>query len=162
MTHIVYIALGSNLDDRLANLKAAIQGLAPSVLVMQRSAIYETEPWGFTDQPSFLNMVVSARTDLAPLDLLKHVKNLEQVLGRRPTFRNGPRLIDLDILFYDDLILQLPDLVIPHPRLHERAFVLVPLMDIAPDLVHPALQVGTARLVAGLDCSGVKLVQKEL
>lgn len=139
MPHTIYLALGTNLGDRLANLRAAIAALAPQARVEAESRIYETEPWGFTEQPAFLNMVLRAETDLAPADLLSFLKNLEADLGRAPTFRNGPRLIDIDILFYDDLILDTPPLIIPHPRLHERDFVLVPLADIAPDFVHPLL-----------------------
>ncbi len=139
MPHAIYLALGTNLGDRLANLRAAIAALAPQARVLAESRIYETEPWGFSEQPAFLNMAVRAETDLAPADLLAFLKSLETDLGRTPTFRNGPRLIDIDILFYDDLILDIPPLVIPHPRLHERDFVLVPLADIAPDVIHPVL-----------------------
>lgn len=139
MPHIVYLALGTNLGDRPANLRAAIDSLAPQVRVEAESNIYETPPWGFLEQPAFLNMALRAKTDLPPADLLTFLKQLEARLGRIPTFRNGPRLIDVDILFYDDLILNTPPLIIPHPRLHERDFVLVPLADIAPDLIHPVL-----------------------
>ena len=126
------------------------------------SPVYETEPWGYADQPAFLNQVVQAETQLAPLELLTHLKALEQALGRTPTFQNGPRLIDLDILFYDDLVLDtstgsVPPLVIPHPRLHERAFVLVPLADLAPELVHPRLGRSVEQLVETVDRRGVSL-----
>ncbi len=144
------LSLGTNLGDREANLRNAITALAPAVRVTRESRVYETAPWGFTDQPSFLNMVVAGETDLSPLELLKFLKTLETELGRTPTFRYGPRLIDLDILFYDDLILQTPELTIPHPKLHERAFVLVPLADLAPDLVHPLIQQNIADLLASL------------
>ena len=137
MDHIVYIALGSNLGNRLSNLKNAISNFTPQMDVKKKSPVYETPPWGYADQPAFLNQVVMAETYLEPEDLLGHLKRLETVLGREPSFQNGPRLIDLDILFYDDIIVDSPPLVIPHPRLHQRAFVLVPLHDIAPDLVHP-------------------------
>jgi len=139
MSHVIYLALGTNLGDRPANLRAAIAALAPQARVQAESRIYETPPWGFLDQPAFLNMALCAETDLPPAELLAFLKQLESDLGRVPTFRNGPRLIDIDILFYDDLILNTPPLVIPHPRLHERDFVLVPLADIAPDLIHPVL-----------------------
>ena len=135
--HTIYLALGSNVGDRQANLKEAISQLAPQVTVTAESAIYETEPWGFEDQDDFLNMVVQGETELKPLELLKHLKQIEANVGRTKTFLNGPREIDLDILFYDDLIFEDQALAIPHPRLHERDFVLVPLADIAPDLVHP-------------------------
>jgi len=135
--HTVYLALGSNLGDRLTNLKQAIAALTPQMEVNAKSQVYETPPWGYEDQPKFLNQVVKVETYLDPQPLLKHLKRLELALGRQESFPNGPRLIDIDILFYDDLVLNTPSLVIPHPRLHERAFVLLPLMDIDPDLVHP-------------------------
>lgn len=139
MPHAIYLALGTNLGDRPANLRAALAALEPRVRIEAESRIYETPPWGFLDQPAFLNMALRAETDLSPADLLTFLKTLETDLGRAPTFRNGPRLIDIDILFYDDLVLDTPPLVIPHPRLHERDFVLVPLADIAPDFIHPLL-----------------------
>ncbi len=139
MSHIIYLALGTNLGDRFANLHTTIDSLAPQVHVEAESRIYETPPWGFLDQPTFLNMALRAVTDLPPADLLVFLKQREVELGRIPTFRDGPRLIDIDILFYDDLVLNTLPLVIPHPRLHERAFVLVPLADIAPDFIHPVL-----------------------
>ena len=154
---IVYLALGTNLGDRLANLQAAIAALSPAVKVLACSPIYKTEPWGLTDQPAFLNMIVRAETGLPPLELLKTLKQLELELGRLPAVRWGPRRIDLDILFYDDLLLDTPDLKIPHPRLPERAFVLVPLADPAPELVHPALHRTIRELLTDVDTKGVTL-----
>lgn len=139
MDHTVYLALGSNLGNRLANLKNAVSNLTPQMDVRKKSPVYETPPWGHTDQPQFLNQCLMVETYLEPENLLAHLKRLETVLGREPTFENGPRVIDIDILFYDDLILNTPPLVIPHPRMHTRGFVLVPLNDIAPELVHPVL-----------------------
>jgi len=156
MTHIVYIALGTNLGDRLANLRAAIAGLAQDVTVLAESHIYETPPWGYEDQPSFLNMVVKAETDLEPGALLGFLKQLEVDLGREKSVRWGPRLIDLDILFYDDLVIESPPLVIPHPRLHERGFVLVPLADVAAEFIHPVLGKRVWELLAGVDLSGMR------
>lgn len=154
-SHTVHLALGSNLDNRAANLKQAIASLPPQMEVKAKSHVYETLPWGHTDQPSFLNQVVSGETYLEPGHLLKHIKRLEEVLGRKPSFQYGPRLIDIDILFYDDLVLDTPPLVIPHPRLHERGFVLLPLMDVAPDLTHPVLNKTVRELAASADLSGI-------
>ena len=151
MDHIVYIALGSNLGNRLSNLKNAISNFTPQMDVKKKSPVYETPPWGYADQPAFLNQVVMVETYLEPEDLLGHLKRLETVLGREPSFQNGPRLIDLDILFYDDLIVDSPPLVIPHPRLHQRAFVLVPLNDIAPDLVHPLYAKSISEMLLDID-----------
>ena len=151
MEHIVYLALGTNLGDRSANLRAAIQALAPEIKVIVESMVYETPPWGYVNQPAFLNMAVKCKTDLDIESLLKCLKQLEVRLGREQSFHWGPRLIDIDILFYDDLILESDSLTIPHPRLHERAFVLVPLAEIAPDLVHPVLKKMIKELLAGVD-----------
>lgn len=154
--HTVYLALGSNLGDRLANLKQAIDSLTPQMEVRAKSSVYETPPWGYEDQPKFLNQVVKAKTYLDPEPLLKHLKRLEVALGRQASFPNGPRLIDMDILFYDELIMNTPSLVIPHPRLHERGFVLLPLMDISPDLVHPLSRKRVRELAAQSDVEGIK------
>ncbi|MCL4273475.1 MAG: 2-amino-4-hydroxy-6-hydroxymethyldihydropteridine diphosphokinase [Anaerolineales bacterium] len=151
MVHTVYIALGSNMGSRLANLKNAISNLAPQMTVKKKSPVYETPPWGYANQPAFLNQVVMAETYLEADALLGHLKRLETALGREPSFQNGPRLIDMDILFYDDLILDSEPLSIPHPRLHQRAFVLVPLNDIAPDLVHPVLGKPVSELLLDVD-----------
>jgi 2-amino-4-hydroxy-6-hydroxymethyldihydropteridine diphosphokinase len=154
--HTTYLALGTNLGNRTENLRAALDALSPSIVIRRSSLIYETPPWGLTDQPAFLNMVVRGETDLEPAALLAHLKRLETDLGRIPAIRWGPRLIDMDILFYDNLILDMPGLTIPHPRLHERAFVLVPLADLAPDLVHPVLGKPVRDLLAAVDTIGVK------
>lgn len=151
MEHIVYIGLGSNLGNRLANLKNAISNLAPQMAVKKKSSVYETPPWGYANQPAFLNQVVMVETYMDAEALLGHLKRLETALGREPSFQNGPRLIDMDILFYDDLILDTEPLSIPHPRLHQRAFVLVPLNDIAPHLVHPVLGKPVSELLLDVD-----------
>lgn len=129
----VFIALGTNLGDRRANLEAGIEKLGRFVNVTQRSRLYESAPMYVTDQPAFLNMAVGGTTVLAPEDLLSALKDLEEEIGREPTFRNGPRLIDLDILYYDDRLMDTDTLNLPHPRIGERGFVLFPLNDMAPD-----------------------------
>lgn len=154
--HIVYLALGSNLGNRFANLKQAVSALSPQIDVQAKSYVYETPPWGYEDQPRFLNQVIKAKTYLEPERLIKHIKRLEVTLGREDSFQNGPRLIDIDILFYDDLILNTGSLVIPHPRLHERGFVLLPLMDIDPDLVHPVTQKSVREMVTLSDVQGIE------
>ncbi|MCS7010182.1 MAG: 2-amino-4-hydroxy-6-hydroxymethyldihydropteridine diphosphokinase [Anaerolineales bacterium] len=156
MTNI-FLALGTNLGDRLKNLQRALTALPPSVHVLRSSPIYETSPWGITDQPEFLNMVIEGETKLSPLDLLRFLKDLERQLGRTPSLRYGPRLIDLDILFYDELLLDTPELTIPHPRLHERAFVLVPLADLAPDFLHPRLGRPVRDLLMAVERTGIRL-----
>jgi 2-amino-4-hydroxy-6-hydroxymethyldihydropteridine diphosphokinase len=156
MKHTVYIALGTNLGDRLANLRAAIEATPPKVKVLTESYIYETPPWGYEDQPAFLNMVIKAETGLEPEFLLKYLKQIEVELGREKSIRWGPRLIDLDILFYDDLVIETPSLIIPHPRLHERAFVLVPLADVGVDYVHPLLGERVWELLQAVDVSDIK------
>ena len=132
-----YLSLGSNLGDRETNIASALKILGQKVRISKVSSLYETEPVGYKDQPWFLNCVCSVETELSPQALLKFAKAIERKLGRKRTIRFGPRVIDIDILFYDGLILDSSDLVIPHPRLAERAFVLVPLKEIAPNLAHP-------------------------
>jgi len=154
--HTVSLAMGSNLGERLANLKQAIDSLTPQMEVKAKSSVYETPPWGYEDQPKFLNQVVKAKTYLDPEPLLKHLKRLEVALGRQASFPNGPRLIDMDILFYDELILNTPSLVIPHPRLHERGFILLPLMELNPDLIHPLSKKSVREMVAACDVGGIK------
>lgn len=156
MMHVVYLALGSNLGERKASLLEAISGLPPHVVVRQTSPVYETAPWGFTDQPAFLNMVVKGETKLDPLELLKHLKFIETRMGRAPAVRWGPRKIDLDILFYDELVLDSAALTIPHPHMPERAFVLVPLADLAEDYCHPVMHKTIRELLSTVDISGVK------
>lgn len=133
----VYLGLGSNLGERQENLDRALGLLSQRLGSLQISSVYDTEPIGNINQPRFLNMVCQAYTGLAPMELLTLVKGIELKIGRAPSKPNAPRPIDIDILFYGDQVIEAPELVIPHPRLTERAFVLVPLDEIAPDLVHP-------------------------
>jgi 2-amino-4-hydroxy-6-hydroxymethyldihydropteridine diphosphokinase len=155
-TNPVTLALGTNLGDRIGNLRAAIAALPPAVWVLEQSFVYETLPWGVTDQPHFLNMVIKGETGQSPQELLKHLKALETRLGRLPSIHYGPRKIDIDILFYSDLMLDTPGLTLPHAHLHERAFVLVPLADLAPELIHPVLGKTIRQLLAEVDTTGVK------
>jgi 2-amino-4-hydroxy-6-hydroxymethyldihydropteridine diphosphokinase len=138
---IVYIGIGSNLGDRESNFRTALKRFKQRGMMIRReSSRYETEPWGVKDQPRFLNMAVEIETELAPEELLQTLKDIETEMGRNKSFTWGPRIIDLDILLFDDLILNGEDLKIPHPFMHERDFVLKPLSEIAPDVEHPVLQ----------------------
>jgi len=137
---LVILGLGSNLGDRDTFLRAALKALAPAYQVEHISSVYETAPQLVVVQPFYHNLVCTGRTQLSPHDLLHFLKALEQRLGRTPTYRYGPREIDLDLLLYGDQIITTPDLIVPHPRMAERAFVLAPLTEIAPHLRHPLLQ----------------------
>lgn len=148
--HLIYLALGTNLGDREENLRMALEALPPPVEITAVSRLYETAPAYVLNQPSFLNIAVGGYTNLLPAELLAFLKDVEAEVGRRETIRYGPRKIDLDIIFYDDLVINLPQLHIPHPRMVERGFVLRPLADIASNFVHPVLKQSVAELAAGL------------
>jgi 2-amino-4-hydroxy-6-hydroxymethyldihydropteridine diphosphokinase len=147
---LITLALGSNLGNRAENLRRAREAMPPDFVISACSPVYETEPAYVQDQPRYYNQVCQGTTWLQPLEALRRLKALETQLGRVPSARFGPRLIDLDLLLYDDRVLDTPELVLPHPRLEERPFVLVPLSDIAPNLIHPRLQVTVAELLARL------------
>jgi 2-amino-4-hydroxy-6-hydroxymethyldihydropteridine pyrophosphokinase len=154
---IVYLCLGSNLGQREKNLSQALMLLSPKVNLEKISSIYETEPIGYKEQPFFLNMICRIATDLSAEELLHLVKAIENKMGRVPTFLNSPRPIDIDILFYDDHIIKTQNLTIPHPRLTDRAFVIIPLAEIAPELVHPELGKSIAELARNMkDQGGVR------
>lgn len=150
----VYLGLGSNLGNREANLRLALRWLEPLVRIEAVSSLYETAPVG-TGGPPFYNAVVRAVTGLTPRALLRHAKNVEWDIGRRPAQRWAPRPIDIDLLVFGDETVNDPDLVIPHPRLAERAFVLAPLADLAPGLTPPGADAPIAELLARADASGV-------
>ena len=146
----IFLGLGSNLKNRKANLRQALHLLGEKVDIEKVSPLYETAPVGYTEQPLFLNLVLIGKTLLKPLRLLSWLKALEAKMGRVTSFLNGPRLIDIDILFYDDKVINSKDLVIPHPRLVVRSFVLVPLNEIAPDFIHPGNHRAISHLVKDL------------
>jgi 2-amino-4-hydroxy-6-hydroxymethyldihydropteridine diphosphokinase len=157
----VYLGLGSNLGDRKAILEKALQLLGQRLQIERVSSLYETEPEGYAEQPLFLNAVCLAQTKLGPLQLLSVIKGIEASLGRVPSFPNAPRPIDLDIILYGDLVIETPELTIPHPRLEQRAFVLIPLVEIAPNLLHPVTGESIKDLAAGVQGrEGVKKINK--
>jgi 2-amino-4-hydroxy-6-hydroxymethyldihydropteridine diphosphokinase len=146
-----FVALGANLGDRLATVRTAIDGLGRLGIVRARSSVYETEPVGYAGQPAYLNAVVRLDTELDPMALLRGLLAIEQEFGRVRTFPNAPRTLDLDLLLYDDLVLDEEQLTVPHPRMSERAFVLVPLHEIAPELIVPGAGRSVSDLLAGLE-----------
>lgn len=148
--HHIALGLGSNLGDRLAALRAAKEALRPYVQIMACSSVYEAESSYASDQPPFLNAVVCGLTNLDPMGLLYTVKDIEIALGRLPTFHFGPRVIDIDILFFADRVLRTPELVLPHASMHERSFVLAPLVEIMPGWVHPVLKKSVRELFVAL------------
>ena len=157
MNHRAYVALGSNLQDPEQQVLRAFEELngLPQTRVVAKSALYRTAPVGYDNQPDFVNAAAEVSTELEPLALLRALLALETAHGRERPFPNAPRVLDLDLLFYDDLAMHDPELTLPHPRLHERGFVLFPLADIAPDLTVPGK--GTVRaLLEALPDQGVQ------
>jgi 2-amino-4-hydroxy-6-hydroxymethyldihydropteridine diphosphokinase len=153
--HHVYLALGSNLGNRQENLSNALRRLREVVDIHKISSVYETEPVGYLDQPRFLNMVCYGQTAASPDELLRNIKAIEEALGREPSFRNAPRPIDIDMVLYDDLRMETKDLIIPHPRMSERAFVLVPLAEIAPTTIEPASGKTVQKLMLAVSQTGI-------
>ena len=157
MTARVYLALGSNLGDRQGRLLEAVERLQARMVIDAMSAIYQTEPWGYADQPRFLNAACAGVTELSPEEVLVFAKAIEVAMGREATVRHGPRVIDIDILLYADAIIDTAHYRVPHPGLHQRDFVLAPLADIAADVIHPVLGQSIAALRNAVDRSQVKV-----
>jgi 2-amino-4-hydroxy-6-hydroxymethyldihydropteridine diphosphokinase len=155
----IYLALGSNIGDREAHLRAAIDNLATAgITILRESPIYETQPVGLADQRWFFNMVLEAETSLFPMQLLLRIGKIERLLGRVRTIANGPRTIDIDILLYANAAIRAPRLQIPHPRMHERRFVLTPLADLVPALRHPGTRKTVAQMLSEAPAEVVRKV----
>ena len=148
-----YLGVGSNLGDRESNIKSALFQLEKIVKIERASKIYETAPWGYQDQPKFLNIVLKCVTGMPPNDLLISCKSIEKNAGRQVGFRFGPRTLDIDILAYGNLVMGNASLVIPHAMLHMRAFVLIPMKEIAPDWIHPVLKMSIDEMIDQLETS---------
>jgi len=162
----VFIGLGSNLGDRLSNLRTALEEMSslPGTRLLETSSTYETLPWGYENQPKFLNLVCVVKTSLTPLQLLAELKRIEEGMGRTRSFRYAPRPIDLDILLWGAEVIASAELTVPHPQLHLRDFVLRPLTELNPDLIHPTLKRRVGQLLEMLEgskCAPPKSVKQE-
>jgi 2-amino-4-hydroxy-6-hydroxymethyldihydropteridine diphosphokinase len=152
--HSVYIGLGSNLGDRVAYLRDAVHRLGSIIRIEQVSRLYVAAPLGYVRDDAYINAALQGKTTMTPMDLLAMLQSIEVAMGRRPGVQFGPRPIDLDLLFYDSIQMETLKLTIPHPRLAQRAFVLKPLADIAPNLMHPVLYYTVAQLLADAEDAG--------
>ena len=159
----VFLGLGSNVGDKRKNIYSAIELLKnhENIELKDTSKLYSSPPYGFEEQESFINCVVEILTDLTPQELILHLKNMEKILGRKPTFRWGPRVIDIDILFYENEIIDEKNLKIPHPDIQNRAFVLVPLNEIASEFIHPVLKKTVYELMNELDLREILQLKPE-
>ena len=154
----IYLGLGSNLGDRAENLRRAREILTASgIPILRQSSLYETEPQDLAHQPWFLNQVVEAETGLFPMSLLSRVLKIEKDLGRRRVIAKGPRILDIDILLYHRFVIDCAKLVVPHPRMHERRFVLAPMVELAPDLRHPVTRKTMRELLGQIKGQAVRL-----
>ena len=153
-TVAILLGLGSNLGDRLANLQSGVALLAHALGVVECSSVYETEPWGHKGQPKFLNLVCRACAAVSPDELLRLCQETERAVGRTRTFKYGPRVLDVDVLAFGDSVIDTPNLVVPHPRLTERRFVLVPLAEVAPKWVHPVMGKTASELLREVEDGG--------
>lgn len=158
-----YLSLGSNSGDRLQHLKGAIRNIEKSekISIEKISSVYETQPVGFENQRWFLNLTLEVQTSFEPLPLLEYLLAIEDQMGRKREERWGPRNIDADILFYDDRIMDSDRLTIPHPRMHQRRFILMPLAQIAPQLLHPALKKSAGELLEGCEDKSTVILYSE-
>ena len=143
----VYLSIGTNIGDKLSNLQSAIDSLKSIMIISKISSVYETEPWGILDQAYFLNICVLGEFDKPVTSLLKAIKKIELDLGRKIERKWGPRLIDIDVLFYNNMVLKITGLELPHREIEKRAFVLVPMVEIAPDFEHPVLKMNMKELL---------------
>lgn len=150
----IYLGVGSNMGNKESNLAQAFKLLAPDISVVQVSSLYETEPVGYKDQPWFLNCACCAYTDLSPLQLLDYVKHIEEQLGRILSFKDSPRPIDIDVLFYGDETVKTDLLTVPHPRIHERTFVLAPMAELDPDHIHPIKRQTITQMLSAVASEG--------
>lgn len=153
-----YLGLGTNVGDRAHNLEDALLRISRIVRIEQTSSIYETEPMGFKDQPEFWNLVLQCSTELPAHQLLQEVQAVEAAMGRERNFPDGPRNIDIDVLLFDDVVMAESDLQIPHPRMHERAFVLRPLLEISPEATDPRTGARFADMLAGVPPARAELL----